>query len=83
MISRYLHNPVLFDRPEIGKVKFDVRYVVLLKSVSPLKVYTYDRFWLRFANQPFELEQLDVYEKVSTINSIAKHSIVFGELKRY
>ena len=21
---RYLHNPVLFDRPEIGKVKFDI-----------------------------------------------------------
>ena len=49
-IFRYLHSPVLFDRPEIGQVKFDVRYVLLLKSVSPLKVYAYDRFWLRFAN---------------------------------
>ncbi|KAK3924756.1 Tubulin--tyrosine ligase-like protein 12 [Frankliniella fusca] len=34
--QKYLHNPVLFSRPEIGRVKFDVRYVVLLKSVQPL-----------------------------------------------
>ncbi len=39
---------MLFDRPEIGKVKFDIRYILLLEETKPeLKVYAYDRFWLR------------------------------------
>jgi len=35
--QKYLHSPVLFNRPSIGKVKFDVRYIILLKSVEPLE----------------------------------------------
>jgi len=65
--QKHLHSPVLFNRPSIGKVKFDVRYIILLKSVEPLEVYAYNRFWLRFANIPFSLEQLDVYEKHFTV----------------
>ena len=65
--QKYLHSPVLFNRPSIGKVKFDVRYIILLRSVEPLEVYAYNRFWLRFANIPFSLEQLDVYEKHFTV----------------
>ena len=67
IVQKYLHNPVLFDRPEIGLVKFDIRYILLLQSVEPLKVYAYNRFWLRFANQVFELKDLDVYEKHFTV----------------
>ncbi len=45
---RYIHNPVLFDRPGIGKVKFDVRYILLLSQAKPeLELYAYNRFWLR------------------------------------
>ena len=65
--QKYLHNPVLFNRPEIGKVKYDIRYIILLQSVKPLKVYAYNRFWLRFANIPFDLTELDVYEKHFTV----------------
>eukprot|EP00096_Caligus_rogercresseyi_P006630 TRINITY_DN2326_c0_g1_i1.p1 TRINITY_DN2326_c0_g1~~TRINITY_DN2326_c0_g1_i1.p1 ORF type:complete len:534 (-),score=108.36 TRINITY_DN2326_c0_g1_i1:98-1699(-) len=65
--QKYLHDPVLFDRPGIGKVKFDIRYIVILRSVSPLKLYAYNRFWLRFANQAFELKDLDVYQKHYTV----------------
>ncbi|XP_040580229.1 tubulin--tyrosine ligase-like protein 12 [Lepeophtheirus salmonis] len=65
--QKYLHNPVLFNRPEIGRVKFDIRYIILLRSVSPLKVYIYDRFWLRFANLPFELKEFDNYQKHFTV----------------
>ena len=67
LIFRYLHDPVLFERDEIGKVKFDIRYILLLHTVKPLQVYAYNRFWLRFANQEFELKDLDVYEKHFTV----------------
>ena len=30
-------------------------------------MYAYNRFWLRFANQPFSLDRLDVYEKHFTV----------------
>ena len=67
IVQKYLHDPVLFDRPEIGLVKFDIRYILLLQSVEPLRVYAYNKFWLRFANQVFELKDLDVYEKHFTV----------------
>ena len=65
--QKYIERPVLFERPEVGKVKFDVRYILLLRSVRPLKLFAYDRFWLRFANKAFDLDQLDVYEKHFTV----------------
>ena len=65
--QKYLHNPVLFNREDLGPVKFDIRYIILLSSVEPLKVYAYNRFWLRFANIPFSLDKLDVYEKHFTV----------------
>jgi len=65
--QKYLDNPVLFHRPEIGMVKFDIRYIILLRSTNPLKVYAYNRFWLRFANIAFSLDDLDVYEKHFTV----------------
>ncbi|RNA07704.1 tubulin--tyrosine ligase 12 [Brachionus plicatilis] len=49
---KYITHPVLFYRHEIdGRVKFDVRYIVLLRSIKPLVIYTYKVFWLRFANK--------------------------------
>lgn len=52
--QKYIEEPVLFNRQEIGKVKFDVRYVILLKSVQPLEAYVYKEFFVRFANLPFQ-----------------------------
>ena len=48
---KYITDPVLFHREEIGNVKMDIRYVVMLVSVKPLVVYAYNIFWLRFANK--------------------------------
>ena len=48
---KYISNPVLFNRPEVGLVKFDIRYMLMLRSVQPLTLYAYDVFWLRFANK--------------------------------
>ena len=72
--QKYLHNPVLFNREEVGLVKFDIRYIILLTSVSPLKVFAYNRFWLRFANIPFSLDKLDVYEKHFTVMNYKEDS---------
>lgn len=66
--QKYIENPVLFDRPEVGgKVKFDVRYVILLSSVDPLEAYIYRNFFLRFANKPFALDRFDDYEQHFTV----------------
>lgn len=51
VVCKYLEDPVLFNREEVGMVKFDIRYMLMLRSVEPLHVYAYNVFWLRFANR--------------------------------
>ncbi|XP_040002542.1 tubulin--tyrosine ligase-like protein 12 isoform X2 [Xiphias gladius] len=53
VVCKYLEDPVLFNREEVGMVKFDVRYMLMLRSVQPLCLYAYNVFWLRFANSNF------------------------------
>ncbi|BHF77945.1 Tubulin--tyrosine ligase-like protein 12 [Sparganum proliferum] len=66
--SRYLTDPVLFYRDDIKNwVKFDVRYVVLLRSIQPLELFAHKVFWLRFANKPFSLGDYDDYPKHFTV----------------
>uniref|UniRef100_A0A9W3GCW1 Tubulin--tyrosine ligase-like protein 12 n=1 Tax=Camelus bactrianus TaxID=9837 RepID=A0A9W3GCW1_CAMBA len=67
VVSKYIESPVLFFREDVGRVKFDVRYIVLLRSVKPLQLFVYDVFWLRFSNRPFALNDLDDYEKHFTV----------------
>ncbi|XP_035989581.1 tubulin--tyrosine ligase-like protein 12 isoform X1 [Fundulus heteroclitus] len=64
---KYLEDPVLFSREEVGMVKFDIRYMLMLRSVQPLRLYVYDVFWLRFANKPFSLDHFDDYQKHFTV----------------
>ena len=72
IVQKYIEDPVLFHRPDIdGGVKFDVRYVVLLASVRPLKLFVYKVFWLRFANRKFSLENYDDYQKHFTVMNYA------------
>lgn len=79
IVQKYIEKPVLFYRPDSkGKVKFDVRYVILVTSVEPLVAHVYKNFFLRFSNIPFSLDQLDVYEKHFTVmnyneNVVLKH----------
>lgn len=68
IVQKYLEKPVLFHRNDIdGKVKFDIRYIFLLKSVEPLEAYIYTNFFVRFANKPFALNQFDEYEQHFTV----------------
>lgn len=64
---KYVSDPVLYPREDIGLVKFDFRYVVVLLSVRPVRLYAYRHFWLRFANKPFSLSDFDDYEKHFTV----------------
>ncbi|KAK7129723.1 hypothetical protein R3I93_019386 [Phoxinus phoxinus] len=72
VVSKYLEDPVLFHRDEVGMVKFDIRYMLLLRSVEPLRLYAYDVFWLRFANKPFSLDHFDDYQKHYTVMNYAE-----------
>ncbi|KAB0801588.1 hypothetical protein PPYR_03774 [Photinus pyralis] len=68
IVQKYVDRPVLFYRPDsLGKVKFDVRYVILLKGVKPLEMYVHKHFFLRFANNPFILQHFDDYETHFTV----------------
>jgi len=66
---KYVSTPVLLNIPEMegNGVKFDVRYVLLLRSIRPLKLYVHKIFWLRFANKSFSLNELDDYETHFTV----------------
>ncbi|CAJ0964010.1 unnamed protein product [Ranitomeya imitator] len=65
VVSKYVEDPVLFHRDDdVGKVKFDIRYVLLLRSVRPLRLYTYNVFWLRFANRQIHCDEfITMFEK--------------------
>ncbi|XP_008399781.1 tubulin--tyrosine ligase-like protein 12 [Poecilia reticulata] len=71
VVCKYLHDPVLFSR-EVGMVKFDIRYMLMLHSVQPLRLYVYNVFWLRFANKPFALDHFDDYQKHFTVMNYAE-----------
>ncbi|XP_066594754.1 tubulin--tyrosine ligase-like protein 12 [Prorops nasuta] len=72
--QKYVSKPVLYNRPEIGQVKFDIRYVLMLKSVDPLQAYVYKEFFLRFANKEFALNNFDVYEQHFTVMNYSEET---------
>lgn len=77
IVQKYVENPMLFYRPTSnGKVKFDVRYVILLKNVEELEVYVCKQFFLRFANIPFEMNQFDVYEQHFTVMNYNENMVL-------
>lgn len=78
IVQKYVENPVLFNRLDVGEVKFDVRYVILVTSVEPLVAHVYKNFFIRFSNIPFSMTEFDVYEKHFTVmnygeNLVLKH----------
>ncbi|CAK6975642.1 tubulin--tyrosine ligase-like protein 12 isoform X2 [Scomber scombrus] len=72
VVCKYLEDPVLFHREEVGDVKMDIRYMLMLRSVKPLRLYAYNVFWLRFANRPFSLDHFDDYQKHFTVMNYAE-----------
>lgn len=78
--QKYIDDPVLFERQDVGKVKFDIRYVILLNSVHPVQVFTYNNFFLRFANKQFSLDNFDEYEKHFTVMNYNEDAPLFKML---
>lgn len=78
--QKYVERPVLFERPDVGWVKFDVRYIVLLKSVNPIKMYAYKNFFLRFANKPFDLTDLWDDQKHFTVMNYNENAQLYKML---
>ena len=54
--QKYIHNTLTYK----GK-KFDMRFVVLLKSVLPLEVYVYDEFYTRHSNNAYDMSESSFY----------------------
>eukprot|EP00347_Sterkiella_histriomuscorum_P019885 403339939 len=73
VVSRYISNPLL-----INNLKFDLRIYVLVTSFDPcLKVYIYNEGLVRFATEPFSLQNLNQQCSHLTNYSINKKSSNF------
>ncbi|KAK6784548.1 hypothetical protein RDI58_018003 [Solanum bulbocastanum] len=62
--QKYIEHPALFK----GR-KFDLRYIVLVRSMNPLEIFLAEVFWVRLANNTYTLEQhsFDEYETHFTV----------------
>ncbi|EDO49886.1 predicted protein [Nematostella vectensis] len=73
--SKYIDKQVLFHRDDVGPVKFDVRYMLFVTSVAPLRLYVDRVFWLRFANKPFALDHFEEYDRHCTVMNYGTHKL--------
>ncbi|KAF0891340.1 hypothetical protein E2562_009500 [Oryza meyeriana var. granulata] len=55
--QKYIESPALFQ----GR-KFDLRYIVLVRSICPLEIFLSDVFWVRLANNQYTLEKTSFFE---------------------
>lgn len=55
--QKYIEHPALFNRK-----KFDLRYIVLVRSMNPLEIFLSDVYWVRLANNPYTLEKHSFFE---------------------
>jgi len=62
IVQKYISRPFLIDQK-----KFDLRFVVLVKSIEPLEIYLYNVFYARFANVPFSLGDFENFQKHFTV----------------
>lgn len=60
LACKYITDIVTIYNQEIpGQVKFDLRFVVMLASVKPLKLYVHEKFYCRCAVKDYSLSNFD------------------------
>eukprot|EP00850_Spirogloea_muscicola_P018426 SM000168S02625 [mRNA] locus=s168:228587:233551:+ [translate_table: standard] len=78
--QKYIEAPALYN----GR-KFDLRYLVLLRSLDPLELFVSDVFWARLANNPYNVEKhmlndfqthFTVMNYVGLLNHVNTHEFV-------
>lgn len=64
IVQKYISSPVLLR----GR-KVDLRYILLVKSISPLTLFLYKHFWIRSSNNPYTIDRryLTSYETQFTV----------------
>ncbi|KAH9562882.1 hypothetical protein CY35_05G094600 [Sphagnum magellanicum] len=55
--QKYIEKPALYQ----GR-KFDLRYIVLLRSIQPLEIFLSDVFWARFSNNQYTTDKSSLSE---------------------
>lgn len=76
IVSKYVEDPVLIERDDVGLVKFDLRFVVMLTSVCPLELLVHKKFVVRVSNKIYSLDNLDDYEKHFTVMNYRKDAVL-------
>ncbi|KAK6097436.1 hypothetical protein MT418_003054 [Batrachochytrium dendrobatidis] len=79
LVAKYIHPPALLE----GKTKFDLRVLVIIESVSPLKLYTVPTaIYSRESNVPYDihLEQLDSFTHHFTVMGYRQLDVVKSPL---
>ncbi|KRX08784.1 hypothetical protein PPERSA_08095 [Pseudocohnilembus persalinus] len=69
LIQKYIERPLTIK----GK-KLDFRYIIVLKSLKPLDVYLYKKFWVRTSNNTFtnDYRTREVYDTHFTVMNYGK-----------
>ncbi|KAL3320178.1 Tubulin--tyrosine ligase-like protein 12 [Cichlidogyrus casuarinus] len=76
LVSRYISKPILFHRSDLnGKVKFDLRFIVCLRSSHPLQLYIFKNFVPRFSQSEFDLKDLNNHKRHLTTQTGRKDSM--------
>ncbi len=69
MVQKYIENPLLIQNRKVTNfIKFDIRQWVLVSSWNPLVIWFYDKAYLRFSGQDYEIS--DINNKYVHLNKI-------------
>ncbi|KAL0346758.1 UNVERIFIED_CONTAM: Tubulin--tyrosine ligase-like protein 12 [Sesamum calycinum] len=75
--QKYIEHPALFR----GR-KFDLRYIVLVRSMRPLEIFLADNFWVRLANNSYSLEKTQFFRIRDTFHSYVQWMDIHLRIKQ-